>query len=224
MKKFAVLLGLVSTLSISYELDAAPAYSWDLARELASRGKSTNPLPGGTWALMYDAAGTTHNPANYALLPFQSSTYYTWPYAFSNWTIENSTNILAGVAEEDFTNPESLSADFAMFGPVRQGDVILHPAANKAVVVRWRSPINGKVTVSGKISDLHGRCGNGVQWFLDKNAFVLMNGRIINGNNGMSFVQQNIPVNVGTSLYFIVDSIGEQDCDTTNLDLLVTSP
>ena len=201
---------------LNSQTHATPAYSWNLAREFAAQGNTTNPLPGGVWTLMYDNLGTTHNQANYVAFPVYSSSYYIYPYAFSNWTIQGSTNILAGVAEQDFAVGS---------GQIRHGDIVIHPNTDKAVIVKWNSPISGKVSVSGAVLDVDGSCGtNGIRWFFDKGNIVLMKGAVANGNHGMSFIQQNIPVSVGTALYFIVDSNGNQDCDTTKLDLMISSP
>ncbi len=198
---------------------AAPAYSWNLAKDLSAKGNSTNPLPGGIWSLLYDSVGTTHNQANYRVLPLFSSTWYTYPDPLFNWTVENSTNILIGVTTRDgnFTGGGS---EFQY----KQGDAVVHPSTASAAIVKWTSPIAGKVTVSGVISDFDARCGNGIKWSLDKGNFILMSGVVLNGNNGASFVQQNIPVSIGTPLYFVVNGNGNQDCDTSRLELLISSP
>ena len=45
--------------------------------------------------------------------------------------------------------------------------VIMHPSPTKEAIVYWRSPIAGKIGLSGLVADADGNCGNGVEWRVD---------------------------------------------------------
>jgi len=47
---------------------------------------------------------------------------------------------------------------------------------------------------------------------------------LVNGNNGATIMQQNIPVSVGSYLYFIISPKANGDCDTIYLEVLMLAP
>jgi hypothetical protein len=112
--------------------------------------------------------------------------------------------------------------------------VMLHPSVDRLAVVAWTSPVNGHVQVTGGLTDEDPSGGNGVRWFVSKNAADLASGAIGNGScathafhagaGGASL--RAIPVGAGDVLYFAVDPRGpdgdaDLTSDTTALDVTI---
>jgi hypothetical protein len=52
-------------------------------------------------------------------------------------------------------------------GNMKGHGVCVHPSPTLNAAVGWRSPITGKVNVTGKITHAHPECGNGIEWSLE---------------------------------------------------------
>jgi len=99
----------------------------------------------------------------------------------------------------------------------------MHPAPDKLAIVGWRSPVSGKIDVTGSFSDFDANCGNGVLWFINQGNKTLDSGNLPNGGK-QSFNLAKVKINPGEVLYFIVDpKDGDHFCDTTGLDLTITA-
>ena len=185
-----------------------PAYSWNLSRDMVRDNIHTNPFGlGNVWTAMYDTVGVTHDPGNYKSLPsYQvlNSIYPEWYHPSIPW-------INIGFPTIDY-------AYSAKNVPNIIPDQIL------SAIVKWTSPIDGRISISGSVSDGEWSCGNGIKWYVDKESSTLITGSFPNGNYGSAFSQQFIPVSVGTAIYFIVDPNGDNYCDWTYFDILITSP
>lgn len=189
------------------------SYSWNLSRDMMS-GISTNPFGlGRIWTAMYDDAGTSHNDFYYKIMPSYNAKYLN--YSFPVWANTIVPSFLVGVPTKSF---------YYIGFTLIKGMPVLHPSPTLSTIIRWKSPINGKVSISGGIADADPACGDGVDWFVDKGKYTLMSGTLPNGNSGQSILQQNIPVSVGSMIYFIVSPKNDPFCDTTYLDVIITSP
>ena len=104
------------------------------------------------------------------------------------------------------------------------------------MIVAWKSPISGYVSIEGGVLDADNRpsCGsvNGIKWFIDKNSSNLASG-VIDEGGSQSFSNgtgggnlDTVAVNLNDMLYVIVDANtvpGDPDyCDTTTLDLTIS--
>ncbi len=104
--------------------------------------------------------------------------------------------------------------------------VNIHPGWTKLVVVGWRSPISGNVSITGSLADTDNSCGDGVLWYIDKNDSNLASGSFGEGgsqnlvNIGSSI--SDIPVKQGDFIYFVVHPNASSYCDTTMLDVTIT--
>ncbi|BAP56859.1 hypothetical protein THII_2562 [Thioploca ingrica] len=220
----------------SASVEAAAANSWNLSSDMIIATMSTNPcsptnlLPssfgiGCVWTAMYDAVGTSHNSLNYLMMPNYFPTYPgpsnpgpSNPFAV--WTNPSQYALLVGVATQTY-NASNGTSNFTHI----QGIPTLHPDTTLSSIIRWKSPINGNINIMGRIADVDSACGNGINWFVDKGNSTLMSGTLANGNNGATILQQNIPVSIGTYLYFIVSPKNNDNlCDTTYLDIIITNP
>lgn len=108
------------------------------------------------------------------------------------------------------------------------GTVLVHPLPQQFVVVGWKSPINGSISVEGGVRDLDNSCGNGILWFIDR--FRSTNSTIASGGfpeGGSQRFRQGIggnslwriAVRRGDFLFFIVDANGDHACDSTKLNI-----
>ena len=52
-------------------------------------------------------------------------------------------------------------------GNMKPHGIAVHPSPKLQVVVGWRSPVSGALSVSGRIQHAHPECGNGVTWELE---------------------------------------------------------
>jgi hypothetical protein len=108
--------------------------------------------------------------------------------------------------------------------------IAAHPGPNNLAVVGWRSPIAGTVSITGGVVDRDISCGGGIGWYIDNGSTSLAyntnigNGGAQNFADGINGAQlSNISVNVGDMIYFIIDPAGAFECDTTQLDIVITS-
>ncbi|QFZ13484.1 hypothetical protein EH233_16470 [Anabaena sp. YBS01] len=214
-------------MSLSLPILAAEAnnqpLSWNLSRDLMI-GFNGNPTR--TWTFM--KAQTIHNPGSYQSLEKLAS-------PCRNYVGVLLTNIRC------WQRVETPSAFIPYFGvyhlnpstpiPVPDSSIglaglaVAHPTVNNAVVLRWTSPIQGQVSVLGRIAPV-GACGNGIKWFLDQEnqPQTLLSGSTNSiAGQASSFIKSDIQVSVGSSLYFIIDSDGNENCDTTTLDILIVA-
>ncbi len=206
-----VLVAAALSLSLTAIATAAPAYSWNLSRSMMN-GFNTNPFgTGQTWSAMYDAAGSTLNPANFQMMPSFVPSY--GGMVNDAWNFPASHSLIVSVP----TGTLMLGAN----PPISRGTPMLHPGPGKSSVIRWMSPIQGHVQVLARISDANAGCGNGVTWNILRDAVSLAGGTIANGRNGdVAHVQT--PVSRGTSLYFVVSPNGNDHvCDSTIFDVLI---
>ncbi len=106
--------------------------------------------------------------------------------------------------------------------------VSVHPSPTGGVGVAWRSPISGIVKVTGYVQDADSACGNGVAWRLARQTSggetVLAKGEIDNGG-GAKFGHEGLRFETypGESLLFAIEPRADYSCDTTTLDLTLSS-
>ncbi len=73
------------------------------------------------------------------------------------WTGEQALSVLANSSDASVRTP----------GLMKAHSVAAHPSPKLAVVAAWRSPVEGKLRISGDVSDAHPECGNGITWALE---------------------------------------------------------
>ena len=108
------------------------------------------------------------------------------------------------------------------------GTIRIHPGPQQLAVVGWRSPIEGSVAVAGYVRDIDTRWGNGIDWYIDKNATNLAYGSLPQGGaqnfgdgiggSGLT----SISVSPGDFLYFVIDPTTNYDSDSTEVDISIT--
>jgi hypothetical protein len=100
--------------------------------------------------------------------------------------------------------------------------LFMHPGIDRLAIIGWKSPVNGRVMVTGSFADIDSSCDNGVLWFIDKGGTTVRAGDLANGGSERFHFRVSIKTN--EMLYFIVDpKNGDYACDSTALDLTITN-
>ena len=102
--------------------------------------------------------------------------------------------------------------------------VAVHPSPNAGVAAAWKSPITGKIRVSGRVEDADAICGDGIEWTLDHlsgGTLELARGAIANGAMGQ-VPDRAVHVKEGDVVQLVILPKKEYTCDTTVLELTVT--
>ena len=114
-------------------------------------------------------------------------------------------------------------------GTVPPGRVAVHPAQKKGAAILWRSPLDGRVRISGKTSDAHD-CGNGIEWFIDhlsaRGLTSLAEGAV--GRDGEQIFEavsggklDDVEVRAGDCVQLVISPRGDYGCDLTLVDLRI---
>ena len=110
-----------------------------------------------------------------------------------------------------------------------QASLWFHPwssgvrSENHHAILRWRSPITGRVEVGGRVEHTEPSCvagaTDGTTLFLDREGETLEQ---INVDPGQSRpFETTIDIEAGQSLFFVVDPGRASNCDTTELELSI---
>lgn len=191
---------------------AATAQSWNLARDMYIATQSA--AADSPWTFMQNKSGV-NAPANYTLLP----TFVADNCSGANVTCwrDDANNAYVSVIKKSFVFSGS-GGSFVF----KQGEVATHPGGDSQSIVRWASPISGRVNVLGRVNDLHSACGDGIAWSLNLGDSVVQSGDLANG--GSAVIKANdIEVSTTSMLYLVIDKKASNACDATSLDLLITN-
>lgn len=189
---------------------AGQAVSWNLYRDMMA-GITKNPT--GVWSFMKNDM-SDHNPVNYTLLPNYNKPAL-WNGVIStdksSFAWQNATStILIGIEGKNTSSLKNIPT--------------LHPDFYSFVIIRWKSPITGKVNISGRFSLLNESGVSGINWSIDNESTTIAQGSLNNLFEGNVFSLQNVTVKKDSSLYFIVDPQNFNPAyDATGLDLIITS-
>jgi hypothetical protein len=187
---------------------------WKLAVDFRTR-PGQNPFPsyiGGTpvWSLRQSASRQRNG--NYSLLPSFSSTFGTRGVAAWHSNASGCDNAPA-------IGSATIDAPLTVCGASIPGNAtFVYPDSSHMPVVAWTSPFAGTVRISAAAADLDGRCGDGVEFYIDRGTTNLSDIRLVN-RDARTVKPITTKVSSGQSVYFIVDAgpSGNTDCDTTQL-------
>ena len=133
--------------------------------------------------------------------------------AFINgWGLPATPSVLANRSENQVRIP----------GYARPGGVVVHPSPTLFVAIAWQSPIDGIVEVSGKVSDAHPECGNGVEWILEHRSgdkTVVLHRQSVNQGGTSGIPKTSVAVSKGQVIALLVGPRdGSHACDLTAVD------
>lgn len=236
--RFIAIAGpLFAGLALAVSATAQTCPEWNLAADFRVSPNQENPNRDrcgndDVWYFMESAASAypAHTPATYSLLSEFTNAAFSIP-GLEQWHgtfISNGpTDMLPAVGINNTGMPQA-----PRFIAWNAGAVRVHPLPDQFVIVGWRSPMNGAVSVSGDLTDIDRNCGNGVSWFIDRFdgstnttlAFgVIPNDRSQTFQAGVGGATlAAVPVREGDFLYFIIDAVaGEHRCDSTMMNLRI---
>jgi hypothetical protein len=140
-------------------------------------------------------------------------------YSFiKGWTGDNALSVLANSSDVTVQTP----------GTMKGRSVAVHPAPKLSAVIAWKSPVEGRVDITGSIQDVHTTCGNGVVWSLQvrrgKNQETLASGSSDAAKVVSVGTHQGIRILPGDAVSLLVGpKNGEHTCDLTAVELLIKS-
>jgi hypothetical protein len=175
-----------------------------------------------TWSYRYQTG--TMRDGNYTLLPTFTDAAGTWiPSNPGAWT-------LVGTIPEIGVNQTGSDATFVP-GPGSKAftwpnnTMSVHPGPGPAdlVVLSWLSPASSLLNINFSFSSLDPNGGNGIAWFVDLNATDLSWGSYPDGGASGMMTLNNIFVNAGDRINFIVDPNGDFFFDSTQVTAMISS-
>lgn len=107
--------------------------------------------------------------------------------------------------------------------------VAVHPGPSGGVAVSWTSPVSGRMTVSGLLSDADPSGGDGVAWSLVQRSRVarheIAHGEIANGGSHQLDPKSSLPIVVekGDRIELQVLPKNGHTCDTTTVELTIAA-
>ena len=105
--------------------------------------------------------------------------------------------------------------------------VAVHPGPRNGVVVSWKSPVDGVVKLSGRLTDADASGGDGIAWAIDLRHGVLTRGLAAGsfpngGNQALAGTTLNaIEVKRDDLIQLLVLPNAEYTCDTTHVEMTV---
>jgi hypothetical protein len=216
-------LAIVLISNSGYALETGKGSVWNLTQDIgiSSNQISFNQNSNGVWFFM-QSASVAQVEYSYSLLSGYTTPctefgmagllcwYPSLPYSYET-----------GFPFIGFNTTQTTQYPATLTWPART--VVMHPAPDKLAIIGWKSPLSGKVDLSGWFSDFDAVCGNGVRWYIHKGNTSLSSGNLLNGGNGR-FLLRKVNVNPGDVLYFIVGpKDGDYLCDSTGFDLTIKS-
>ncbi|MBD3672313.1 MAG: DUF1592 domain-containing protein [Planctomycetaceae bacterium] len=110
-------------------------------------------------------------------------------------------------------------------GIARAHGITAHPSPTHFAAIGWQSPIDGLVKIEAQLSDAHPECGDGQEWFLQhrtsRRVGNLWKGQFRTGGSAKMQPQQ-VSVQKGELLSFILGPGGEYTCDLTEMNLTIS--
>jgi len=109
-------------------------------------------------------------------------------------------------------------------GDVAPRSLVVHPAEKDGVGIAWRSPIAGRVQISGRITDQHD-CGDSVRWHIDRLDGSGLQPLASAGNKRAGSTPifgkalESVDVKVGDYLQLVLVPQANHGCDLTRVEL-----
>ena len=109
-------------------------------------------------------------------------------------------------------------------GTVPPGKLVVHPQNKEGVGIAWRSPMAGRVRVSGSVQDIHHECGDSVAWFVDQlgsGGLRPVAGGAIQPKGIQSIETRELDVLAGDFLQLAIMPKTNHGCDLTQVEWLI---
>lgn len=179
-------------------------FSWDPWADFLTAPNQANPSPDryGNPGVWHYLAGPSldHDPTGYIPMPnyvVDSPTYEKWTYPHDQY------HLIAHVRSPD--------------------ELQMHTGEGWLSVLGWRSPMTGAVTVEGTVRLRGDGCeevATGIIFSVDLESHILY--RVVMNEPGQAALSVPAEVEMGESLYFVLDPGQDTNCDTTVVSLLIS--
>jgi hypothetical protein len=197
----------------SFLASQARAVSYDAVTDFSS---STNTSTS-TWSYRYQT-GTVRN-GSYPLLPAFNAASGTWsPTNPGAW---NSGGNIPQIGVNQTGSDATFVSGPHFTWPNNTMDV--HPGPAELVVLSWLSPASSFWNINFSFSSLDPNGGNGIAWFVDLNTTNLSSGSYRDGGASGVMNLNNVFVNAGDRINFIVDPNGDFFFDSTKVTATINS-
>jgi hypothetical protein len=146
----------------------------------------------------------------------------TLPNVLPGWRDPSQPNKLPAIFKHNNQGGPSGVWDFisnSMAIPLPYRTVFLRPSATSEAVLEFLAP-SGYTTIKGHVffNSIDNTCGNGIAWRAEHNGGTLNSGTLApGGSSGEVVVFLPGGVGPGDKFDFVVDSIGNETCDTTSI-------
>jgi hypothetical protein len=132
------------------------------------------------------------------------------------WNGDNALSILANSSDQTVNIP----------GKMKPRSISAHPSPKFAAVIAWKSPVEGRIQITGNIQDIHTACGNGVTWTLQvrrgNNRDTLASGTSDANKVIPLGTHENVRISPGDAITVVIGpKNGEHACDATAVDLVI---
>jgi len=170
----------------------------------------------GVWHMMV-APSTTRDPSTYSDIRNLDPSVCGQPGLF-DWYDD----LTAGSAFINTTSATIYGTPCAPNQVLQPHVALAHPGSANDVMYAWQSPITGTVAISGGVSDADCGGGNGVNWYVAKDATDIDSGSV--SCSSTSFTPGlSTSVSAGDVLYFIIDPNGDYSYDATQIDVTLNA-
>jgi hypothetical protein len=100
--------------------------------------------------------------------------------------------------------------------------LFVHPSVNHAIVIRWKAPSAGRISIDLSLIDNDAGGGNGVHWTMGKlHRQAVASGTIANGGTAQAYVAR-VNVKADDRIDLKVGARHEEGWDTTQVGLKIT--
>lgn len=100
--------------------------------------------------------------------------------------------------------------------------LFVHPSVDHAIVIRWKSPGAGRISIRLNLIDSDAGGGNGIGWSIGKlHRVPAASGTVVNGGTAEAYVAR-INVKAGDRIDLRVNAQHEEGWDTTQVGLKIT--
>lgn len=200
--------------------------SWNATADFRLSPDNANPNPdacghANVWSYLFGA--TAHSP----------STYRTMAGYQANWEGHAKSGVWCQIGTGPTCDVAAMGVNHDNYTWVKgtitvpAGSMWTHPSPSTHPILAWTSPVSGVVALGGGVRSDDPTCGDGIAWALDAGASTLASGAYWRG--GMqAFVDGTVrsslsavAVNVGDTIYLIIDKKGDYTCDSTAIDLTI---
>lgn len=136
----------------------------------------------------------------------------------NGWGTPQTPNMLTNRSKEDIS--------FSTLTVLARG-VVMHPSPTQESIAAWRSPLDGKVQIEGRVADADNKCGNGAAWRVElvseSGTATLADGVFDNGGEERFQPKGEFSVLKGDVVTLIINPRDKShSCDTTHVELTLT--